>query len=103
MYKRYILVKGMPGSGKTTTIVPMVRLMVRLGFWVLLVAYINSVVNTILTKLLSEGQSVLRVGRKERVREEVRSSCAKEVVTGFTSTEEMISKLSLSRCWATPA
>ena len=92
MCKRYGLVRGMPGSGKTTTIVAMVRLMVRLGFKVLLVAYTNSAVDTILSKLLSEGQPVLRVGRKERVREEVRSSCAEEVVRGFTSTEQIISK-----------
>ena len=92
MCKRYGLVRGMPGSGKTTTIVAMVRLMVRLGFKVLLVAYTNSAVDTILSKLISEGQSVLRVGRKERVREEVRSSCAEEVVRGATSSEEIASK-----------
>ena len=92
MCKRYGLVRGMPGSGKTTTIVAMVRLMVRLGCKVLLVAYTNSAVDTILSKLLSEGQSVLRVGRKERVREEVRSSCAEEVVRGITSSEEIVGK-----------
>ena len=66
-------------------------------------AYTNSVVNTILSKLLSEGQPSLRLGRNERVREEVRSSCAEEVMRDFTSTEEVVSKLSLSRSRATPA
>ena len=69
MCKRYGLVKGMPGSRKTTTIIAMVRLTMRIGFKVLVVAYTNRMVSTILSKLLSEGQPVLRVGRKKRVRE----------------------------------
>ena len=92
MCKKYALVRGMPGSGKTTTIAAMVRLMVRLGFRVLLVAYTNSAVDTILSKLLSEGQPVLRVGRRERMREEVRSSCAEVVVREAASSEEITKK-----------
>ena len=82
MCKKYALVRGMPGSGKTTTIAAMVRLMVRLGFRVLLVAYTNSAVDTILSKLLSEGQPVLRVGRRERRKTFGRVSGIRALVEG---------------------
>ena len=49
--------------------VTLVMLTMRIGFKVLVVAYTNRMVSTILSKLLSEGQPVLRVGRKKRVRE----------------------------------
>ena len=51
MSENYILVRGMPGSGKSTTIVGLMRLLARLGASVLLVAYTNSAVDTVLCKL----------------------------------------------------
>ena len=52
MCEQFSLIRGMPGSGKTTTIVGLVRLLAKLGHSVLLVAYTNSAVDTILLKLL---------------------------------------------------
>ena len=71
----------MPGTGKTTTICGLVRLLVKLGQSVLIVAYTNSAVDTILCKLQAAGQPFLRLGRAERVRPELRDSTA-EVVAG---------------------
>ena len=44
MCESYSLIRGMPGTGKTTTIVGLVRLLARLGQSVLVVAYTNSAV-----------------------------------------------------------
>ena len=43
-----LLIRGMPGIGKTTTIVGLVRLLSKLGQSVLLVTYTNSAIDTIL-------------------------------------------------------
>ena len=85
MAERYSLIRGMPGTGKTTTIVGLVRLLARMGQSVLLVAYTHSAVDTILTKLQASGQSFLRLGRRERVRPELWPSCAEILAEGVTS------------------
>ena len=65
MCQSYSLIRGMPGTGKTTTIVGLVRLLARLGHSVLVVAYTNSAVDTILSKLQEKGERFLRLGRRE--------------------------------------
>ena len=47
----YALVLGMPGTGKTTTIAFLVRILVSLGKSVLLTSYTHSAVDNILLKL----------------------------------------------------
>merc|ERR1719369_1329407 len=95
MCEHYSLIRGMPGSGKTTTIVGLVRLLARLGQSVLLVAYTNSAVDTILCKLQEKGETFLRVGRKDRVRSELISSTS-EVVAKHCTTPTMLSECYIS-------
>ena len=47
----FALILGMPGTGKTTTITSLVRLLVILGRSVLLTSYTHSAVDNILLKL----------------------------------------------------
>lgn len=69
----YALVLGMPGTGKTTTIAEVIRLLVSKGKTVLLTSYTHSAVDTILRKLVKgkgrERVEVLRVGNVDKVRE----------------------------------
>ena len=44
--------KGMPGSGKTTTIVAMIRILLLCGLRVLITSYTHSAVDNLLLKLL---------------------------------------------------
>ena len=85
MSERFSLIRGMPGTGKTTTIVGLVRLLARMGQSVLLVAYTHSAVDTILSKLQAADQSFLRLGRRERVKPELWPSCAEILAEGVTS------------------
>ena len=85
MCERYSLIRGMPGTGKTTTIVGLVRLLARMGKSVLIVAYTNSAVDTILTKLQQQDQPFLRLGRRERVKRELWSSCAETLAEQCSS------------------
>eukprot|EP00887_Chlorella_sp_A99_P004604 scaffold4.g4604.t1 len=63
----YALVLGTPGSGKTTTIVEMVRGLAAKGRSVLVTSYTNSAVDNILMKLAPEGVPFVRLGRPSGV------------------------------------
>ena len=64
----------MPGSGKTTLIVALVRLLVKMGKSVLLTAYTHSALDNVLIKLLkaNEGEPCfLRLGKTSRVHKSI--------------------------------
>ena len=47
----YVLIRGMPGAGKTSTIVALVRVLVAINASVLLTSFTHSAVDNILLKL----------------------------------------------------
>ncbi|CAG8726865.1 34952_t:CDS:2, partial [Racocetra persica] len=61
----------MPGTGKSTTIVQIIKALVSSGKSVLLAAYTHSAVDNILSKLLNEEIDMLRLGSKAKVRSEI--------------------------------
>ncbi|KAI5119550.1 hypothetical protein M0805_008536 [Coniferiporia weirii] len=69
----YALILGMPGTGKTTTIAEIIRILVRMGKTVLLTSYTHSAVDTILLKLKNSVDfDILRVGNADKVHPGVR-------------------------------
>ncbi|XP_078043010.1 DNA replication helicase/nuclease 2 [Augochlora pura] len=60
--KEYILIKGMPGTGKTETLVALIKVLNALGQSVLITAHTNSAVDNVLLRLLDEGIDFLRLG-----------------------------------------
>lgn len=68
--KDYCLVKGLPGTGKTSLIVAFIRLAVLLGKTILLTSYTHSAVDNVLLKLAElQGEDrvdFLRIGREHR-------------------------------------
>ncbi|XP_078492398.1 DNA replication ATP-dependent helicase/nuclease DNA2 [Ciona intestinalis] len=65
--KDYTLVVGMPGSGKTTTIVAMIRILLLCGLRVLVTSYTHSAVDNLLLKLIKYKTKFLRLGRPNQV------------------------------------
>jgi len=63
----YALVLGMPGTGKTTVIAALIRVMVAMGKTVLLTSYTHSAVDTILLKLQDVDFGILRLGNVDKV------------------------------------
>ncbi|DBA90758.1 TPA: DNA replication endonuclease-helicase Dna2, variant 2 [Trebouxia sp. C0004] len=63
----YALILGMPGTGKTSTIVQAIKGLLAQGRSVLLTSYTNSAVDNVLLKLLQEGLHFLRLGRQKSV------------------------------------
>ncbi|CAN4126033.1 unnamed protein product [Withania somnifera] len=73
--KDYALILGMPGTGKTSTMVYAVKALLMRGSSILLTSYTNSAVDNLLLKLKAQGIDFIRVGRYEVVHEEVRENC----------------------------
>ncbi|KAK0152964.1 DNA replication ATP-dependent helicase/nuclease DNA2 [Merluccius polli] len=69
--KDYTLIVGMPGTGKTTTICTLVRILHACGFSVLLTSYTHSAVDNILLKLKRFRVGFLRLGRGQKVHPEI--------------------------------
>uniref|UniRef100_UPI00358FB190 DNA replication ATP-dependent helicase/nuclease DNA2 n=1 Tax=Myxine glutinosa TaxID=7769 RepID=UPI00358FB190 len=77
--KDYTLVVGMPGTGKTTTICSLVRILHACGFSVLLASFTHSAVDNVLLKLTRFQVPFLRLGRAEKVHEVLRSKTEEEL------------------------
>lgn len=64
----YALILGMPGTGKTTVVAYMIKLLVKMGKTVLLTSYTHSAVDNILQKLKDLPRSqILRLGNIDKV------------------------------------
>ena len=85
----YALIQGLPGTGKTSTIVFVARMLAAQGKRVLITSYTHSAVDNCLLKLIESGvasvwderptPSVLRIGEKSSVHPGVQSIMASNV------------------------
>ncbi|KAJ2554250.1 DNA replication endonuclease-helicase Dna2 [Coemansia sp. RSA 1933] len=69
--KDYALVMGMPGTGKTTTIAELVRVLVSLGKSVLLTSYTHNAVDNVLLRLQKYDIPTIRLGNRTKVHPQV--------------------------------
>lgn len=90
--KDYALILGMPGTGKTSTMVHAVRALLLRGASVLLTSYTNTAVDNLLIKLKAQGIDFIRIGRHDAVHEEVREHCFSG--TNIRSVEDIKIRLS---------
>lgn len=63
----YVLIKGMPGTGKTQTLVALIELLLELGSSVLITAHTHSAVDNVLLKLLERNIDFLRLGSTKQI------------------------------------
>ncbi|XP_066098703.1 DNA replication ATP-dependent helicase/nuclease DNA2 isoform X2 [Saccopteryx bilineata] len=77
--KDYTLIVGMPGTGKTTTICTLVRILYACGFSVLLTSYTHSAVDNILLKLAKFKIGFLRLGQTQKVHPDIQKFTEEEI------------------------
>ncbi|XP_076981221.1 DNA replication ATP-dependent helicase/nuclease DNA2 isoform X2 [Tamandua tetradactyla] len=77
--KDYTLIVGMPGTGKTTTICTLVRILYACSFSVLLTSYTHSAVDNILLKLAKFKVGFLRLGQTQKVHPDIRKFTEEEI------------------------
>ncbi|XP_054584687.1 DNA replication ATP-dependent helicase/nuclease DNA2 [Eptesicus fuscus] len=77
--KDYTLIVGMPGTGKTTTICALVRILYACGFSVLLTSYTHSAVDNILLKLAKFKIGFLRLGQTQKVHPDIQKFTEEEI------------------------
>ncbi|XP_049290586.1 DNA replication ATP-dependent helicase/nuclease DNA2 [Anopheles funestus] len=86
----YCLLKGLPGTGKTQTIVGLIRLLSLLGQSVLLTSNTHSAVDNILKRLLPfQELSFIRLGAMDRIDPSVRSFAESNLAENCTSPEKL--------------
>uniref|UniRef100_A0A673G9V3 DNA replication ATP-dependent helicase/nuclease n=1 Tax=Sinocyclocheilus rhinocerous TaxID=307959 RepID=A0A673G9V3_9TELE len=92
----YTLIVGMPGTGKTTTICTLVRILHACGFSVLLTSYTHSAVDNILLKLKRFKIGFLRLGRAQKVHHDVlpftEESCRAKGIQTLEELEQLYNK-----------
>lgn len=88
----YALIKGMPGTGKTSTVATLIRLLVLMGRSVLVTSHTHSAVDNLLLLLHKNGIDFLRLGSKTRVHPDLWGKCD-EVVSQSCDTPEKLSNL----------
>ncbi|GAB4842207.1 hypothetical protein Ancab_012165, partial [Ancistrocladus abbreviatus] len=91
--KDYALILGMPGMGKTSTMVYAVKALLLRGASILLTSYTNTAVDNLLIKLKAEGIDFARIGRSEVVHKEVHEHCISAL--DIHSVEEIKMRLDL--------
>ncbi|XP_046339040.2 DNA replication ATP-dependent helicase/nuclease DNA2-like [Haliotis rufescens] len=89
MSKDYVLIKGYPGTGKTSTIVALVRILSCLGLSVLLTSYTHSAVDNILLKLKKLNVNFLRLGRLGRIHPDLHDHAGEVLTSKITSVHEL--------------
>ncbi|XP_019394042.1 PREDICTED: DNA replication ATP-dependent helicase/nuclease DNA2 isoform X1 [Crocodylus porosus] len=77
--KDYTLIVGMPGTGKTTTICALVRILYACGFSVLLTSFTHTAVDNILLKLTRFKVGFLRLGRVQKVHPDIQKFTEEEI------------------------
>lgn len=65
--ENYMLIKGLPGTGKTQTLVALIQLLMIMKKSVVITSHTNSAVDNILLRLMDRGISFMRLGSATRI------------------------------------
>lgn len=70
----YLLLKGLPGTGKTQTVAALIRLLVMMKKSILITSHTHSAVDNVLLRLMNSDKNVkfMRLGSASRIRNELK-------------------------------
>lgn len=85
----YLLLKGLPGTGKTQTLVAIIRLLVIMGKSVLITSHTHSAVDNVLQRLIKNKLNFLRLGDPSRVAIPIRPFCESNLIKDCKTPEDL--------------
>lgn len=86
----YILITGMPGTGKTSTIVALIQLLVELNQTVIITSHTHSAVDNVCIRLMKFGiQNILRLGDSGRLDKNLIERSERELTKNCKTSEEL--------------
>ncbi|KAK4872773.1 hypothetical protein RN001_014802 [Aquatica leii] len=88
----YLLIKGMPGTGKTDTIVSLIELLVELNKSVLITSHTHSAIDNVCIRLVDRGVGVLRLGSDSKIHPKLRMY-SENTLTKHCQTPEQLEKV----------
>uniref|UniRef100_A0A0L8G6D6 DNA helicase n=1 Tax=Octopus bimaculoides TaxID=37653 RepID=A0A0L8G6D6_OCTBM len=89
MSEDYVVICGYPGTGKTSTIVALIQMLVASGISILVASFTHSAVDNILLKLRKEKIQFLRMGRKDRIHPDIYPYSTDELTKNVKSVQEL--------------
>lgn len=87
--ENYMLIKGLPGTGKTQTLIRLIQLLMIMKKSVLITSHTNSAVDNILMRLMERGIKFMRLGSATRVHQSLRDYREATLVADCESVEEL--------------
>lgn len=91
--RNYLLICGMPGTGKTEMLASLVRVLVGRGASILITSNTHSAVDNLLLRLKKHNLPILRLGSEQRIHPELRCFSEAELAKGCKSPEELTKRL----------
>ncbi|KAL7745348.1 hypothetical protein ACLKA6_015366 [Drosophila palustris] len=89
----HLLIKGLPGTGKTQTLVAIVRLLHLLGRSVLITAQTHSAVDNLLLRLLPHNLPLLRLGSSARIHPQLQEISEASLTADCETVEQLTEAL----------
>ena len=91
MAKDYLLIKGYPGTGKTTTIAALIGILTKLEKKVLFCCFTNSAVDNLLLKVAGHYSSVdfLRIGSHDKIHADIQKYELNSLLTNVKDTKTL--------------
>ena len=87
--ENYMLIKGLPGTGKTQTLVQLIKLLLIMKKTVLITSHTNAAVDNILLRLKEQRIDFMRLGSASRTNSELRDHLECSLVSNCKSVEDL--------------
>lgn len=87
----YLLLKGLPGTGKTQTLAALIQLLALMGKSILITSHTHSAVDNVLLRLRKCDDNIqfMRLGSIKRIRPELRDSSEEYFVSNCKTPDEL--------------
>ncbi|XP_015178226.1 PREDICTED: DNA replication ATP-dependent helicase/nuclease DNA2 [Polistes dominula] len=85
----YVLIKGMPGTGKTETIVTLIEVLYKLGTSIIVTSHTHSAIDNILLKLVNKNIDFIRLGSSYSVNPLLKNKSEEYLTSECKTIEEL--------------